>query len=61
MQVLSGRPQRYGTQIQVDAEGRNVLCDLDDPDKVDERRRALGLGPLADYLESFGEPVIRNR
>jgi hypothetical protein len=47
-----GRPQRYGTQVRVE-DGRPAPFPIEDPDGVDERRRAVGLGPLADYLASF--------
>jgi hypothetical protein len=40
-----GRPQVYGTQFM-----GNRLWVLDDPAHVDERRRSVGLGPLAAYV-----------
>ncbi len=45
-----GRPQRYGTQ---DAclEGRRGLHAIEDPDRVDDLRAALGMMPLDEYLE----------
>jgi hypothetical protein len=37
---------------------------LEDPDRVDERRRSVGLGPHAEYLEHFrkdGAQVVVDR
>jgi len=48
-----GQKQTYGSQITTDAQG-SYLAPLTDPDNVDKRRREAGLGPLADYLLSFG-------
>jgi hypothetical protein len=45
--IIHGRPQRYGTQFDGDD-----LAPLEDPKHVDERRRSVGLGPLAEY-EAF--------
>ncbi len=46
-----GRKQLYGSQIGRDPEsGAYFLSPLEDPDHVDERRAAMGLGPIADYL-----------
>lgn len=50
-----GRKQTYGSQIHTDkATGKPYLAPLEDPDHVDERRKAMGLGPLASYLKEFG-------
>lgn len=48
------RPQVYGTQVEwVDSEPRPLP--LEDPEHVDERRAAVGLGPLAEYLRRFAD------
>ena len=47
------RPQRYGTQFDWDEAGRMSPWTLEDPDRVDERRRAVGLAPLADRIEEL--------
>lgn len=46
-------PQRYGTQL-VRRGGELRVYDLEEPEKVDERRAALGLGPLALLLQAQG-------
>ena len=52
IRVFEGRPQRYGTQLDVDEEGRLHPHPIEDPDGVEERRRAVGLDSLADRLAS---------
>ncbi len=49
--IREGRPQRYGTQLRPD--GQPFELEASD---VDERRAAVGLGPLADYLARFTSP-----
>lgn len=56
IQIFGGGKQRYGTQIAEDDDGM-VVWRLEDPDHVDERRAAIGLGPLADYLRRFDGEV----
>jgi hypothetical protein len=43
--VRQGRPQRYGTQLDDDLSPRPI----EDETHVDERRRQLGLPPMAEY------------
>ena len=47
--VRRGRPQRYGTQAKL-VEGRVVLDPIADSAHVDERRAALGMPPLKEYV-----------
>jgi hypothetical protein len=44
------RPQRYGTQLDWDETGQMSPWLLEDPEKVDEYRRSVGLGPLAERV-----------
>ncbi|MGI4816903.1 MAG: DUF6624 domain-containing protein [Janthinobacterium lividum] len=47
------RPQRYGSQVTCQ-DGRWVAMDLEAPESVDERRRAMGFSQsYADYLSGF--------
>ncbi|CAM3794605.1 hypothetical protein DESA109040_21650 [Deinococcus saxicola] len=48
VRVREGRPQRYGTQLGPDAQPFEL-----EVGDVDERRAAVGLGPLAKYLAQF--------
>ena len=51
IRFFEGRPQRYGTQFDWDAEGNLSPCAMEDPQRLDERRRAVGLPPLAEQME----------
>src|SRR5258708_23895488 len=50
IRMFEDRPQLYGTQLQPDAHGNMRPYTIEDPERVDERRRAVGLEPLADIL-----------
>jgi len=54
--VNTGRPQRYGTQVEC-VGGHAEAQDLADPETVDERRAEVGMEPAAleDYLADFEE------
>ncbi|MEZ4755836.1 MAG: DUF6624 domain-containing protein [Flavobacteriales bacterium] len=50
-----GERQTYGSQIGFDEDtGSSFLLPLEDPDNVDVRRAAMGLGPLSEYMARFG-------
>ncbi|SEG80387.1 hypothetical protein SAMN05444920_104846 [Nonomuraea solani] len=51
VRVRSGRPQLYGTQWHDGGNGLEPMP-IEEPDLIDERRRAVGLEPFADY-EAF--------
>jgi hypothetical protein len=48
IRVFEGRGQLYGTQFEPDAEGNSVPSLIEDPEHLEERRRTVGLRPLAD-------------
>jgi hypothetical protein len=50
IRTLEGRPQRYGTQFDWDAAGELSPLPIEDPDGLEARRRAVGLGPLAEAI-----------
>lgn len=54
--VRQGKPQLYGTQLHSGPEtgGKLVLSPIEDEEHVDERRIAVGLMPLGEYLKHFG-------
>jgi hypothetical protein len=52
IRTLEGRLQRYGTQFDWDESGELSPLLVEDPDGVDERRRAIGLGPLEQSIRS---------
>ena len=48
--VNSGQPQRYGMQFRYTEARELEPFPIEDPERVDARRAAIGLGPLAPYL-----------
>ena len=55
VQLLLGEKQRYGTNWQETDDGRRLMP-LEDPERVDEFRKELGLPPLSDdQISSGGE------
>ena len=50
IRTFEGRPQRYGTQFDWDANGELSPLPIEDADGVDDRRRLLGLAPLEQEL-----------
>jgi hypothetical protein len=51
-----GRPQRYGIVLDWD-EGGELGCELEDPQRVDERRADVGLPPFARSLQEHRQEV----
>jgi hypothetical protein len=49
----AGQPQIYGTQLCYDPDGELAAYPIADPDHVDQRRAALGLCPMADYISTM--------
>ena len=58
IETEEGKPQHWGTQAKCEG-GRAVLYPIDDMSAVDERRKAAGLGPLAESIKS--EDALCNR
>ncbi|AYA38930.1 hypothetical protein D3Y59_12810 [Hymenobacter oligotrophus] len=53
--VEQGKPQLYGSQLRSNAAtGKYELEPIEDEARVDERRAAVGLGPLREYVKHFG-------
>ena len=46
IRMFEGPPQLYGTQLEPDHEGRLRTYRIEDPQRVEELRRAVGLEPL---------------
>ncbi|MDP9119961.1 MAG: hypothetical protein M3O15_01095 [Acidobacteriota bacterium] len=49
--ITLGRKQRYGTQIAEDEQGRPFVLPVEDPAKVDEYRKAIGILSWSEYLK----------
>jgi hypothetical protein len=64
VRLADGKPQLYGTQLS----GNPLRFDpIEDPAHVDQRRRSVGLEPLAEFAKQIGvtyvpgTPVARNK
>lgn len=49
--MFEGRPQKYGSQLEKGKDGKWHLYRLENPAKVDEWRKAMGMPPLEEYLQ----------
>ncbi len=50
--VHSGRPQRYGSQI-LGEPGAHYVAPLEDASRVDEWRKEVGMEPMAEYVKQW--------
>lgn len=53
--LREGKKQIYGSQVQRNEAGEWEARSLEDPAQVDQRRAAVGLPPLAEYLAGFAQ------
>lgn len=51
VRMVGGKPQVYGTQTKVTADGKFEVYPIEDEANVDKRRAEVGLEPLATYIE----------
>jgi hypothetical protein len=59
--IYEGKPQIFGTQLDWGPDGQLAPAPLDDSEKVEQRRRTVGLPPLAELIAdarsaAFGGP-----
>lgn len=55
IQVRNGKKQTYGTQFTTDEKtGKQIVYDIWEPEYVNQRRKAVGLGPIETYLKKRG-------
>jgi hypothetical protein len=59
VRAFEGRPQRYGTQYDWDEKGLLGPLPIEDPERVDERRRSVGQGPLEENTRRVREGTAR--
>ena len=53
--LREGHKQFYGSQISYDVQtSEYFVAPLEDPEHVDERRKLVGLNPLAEYVKQWG-------
>ena len=53
VRVAEGRPQLYGTQFHIDEQGSFGPFPIEDSDNVDQRRKSMKLGTLAEYTHQM--------
>ena len=58
VRLADGKPQLYGSQLKTKPLGFEPI---EDEEHVDERRRSIGLEPLADYAKNFGLTYTRKQ
>lgn len=51
--ISENKPQLYGSQVYMDGKGKWQVHKIKDVESVDQRRAAVGLGPLSDYLSKW--------
>ncbi|MBI3468052.1 MAG: HEAT repeat domain-containing protein, partial [Planctomycetes bacterium] len=59
VRVAENKKQLYGTQFASSADGQFQPLPIEDADSVDERRAAVGLPPLKEYLAKAKEGLAR--
>lgn len=62
--IMSGRPQIYGTQHDVDENGTAFPLPIENPSEVDYLRMEMGLGTLAEAtsrIQEMANTIRRNR
>ena len=53
--LAQGKKQIYGSQIGRDSiTGERYVSPMKEPEKVNERRSAVGLGPIEEYVKKYG-------
>lgn len=58
IRVFEERPQRYGTQFDWDGSGRLHPHPIEEPERVDEYRASVGLGPLAEKTRQMRQRAV---
>ena len=59
IRVFEGRAQRFGTQLRPRDDGQLEPAPIEDPEQVDQRRAAVGLGTMAELLATaVPDPVV---
>ncbi len=53
LRLRTGKKQLYGTQVKKDKNGKIEVLPMEDKEEVDERRKALGMSTLTEYLQKF--------
>lgn len=59
MLVAEGKKQLYGSQVAAGPDGTPRVAPVEDPQNLDARRKAMGLPPMAEYLEHLEAQIGR--
>lgn len=59
VQIKQDKKQKYGSQVVEDENGDPVVAPLEDPDRVEEYRREMGMLPMDEYIELVEEMLGR--
>jgi hypothetical protein len=59
--MATGKPQVYGSQVVAGEDGGLTPWPIEDPERVDERRAHVGMGPLDDHTAMLRERRDGNR
>jgi hypothetical protein len=55
-----GQRQRFGSQVCAESGHRPFLCSVETPSRLDDRRTAIGLQPLREYLDLVSKMLYKN-
>jgi len=56
-----GQRQRYGSQVCAESGQHPFLCAVEMPSRLDQRRIAIGLQPLREYLDLVSKMLYKNQ
>ena len=62
--TMAGKPQKYGTQFDIDEDGKAVPLPIENPEIVDDLRAELGLETMAErirHMQSREDERVRKR
>ena len=59
--VCEGKMRCYGTQLHYTSDGKAELDPIEDEKNVDARRAAMGLGPIKEYIKTWGIEYIPSK
>lgn len=57
--ITLGHKQKYGTQVDKDEHGQAYVIPVEDPARVDEYRKELGIPPWSDYLKKLSNALLK--
>jgi len=60
IRMYEGRPQLYATNMNWNERGELVIGEVDDPERLDQRRAAVGLPPFRDPGAPPDQPPLKN-